>query len=146
MPGEDSNPQGWTFETLLQNLTDKIDAVDQRLTGLSAASKEAVTAALAAAKEAIAAAMIASEKAILKAEAAADKRAEASNEIRAAMMDQQKTFANKSETDLRLSSIEKRLDATANKSQGVGMLASIIFSIIMAAVAVGALAINFMRH
>ena len=63
-----------------------------------------------AAKEAVNLALSAAEKAVAKAEAASEKRQDASNEIRAAMMDQQKNFPQKGETVQRFESIEKRLD------------------------------------
>lgn len=110
---------GWTLDTLKDHFDD-----------MRRADKEAVTTALNAAEKAVAAAMAASEKAILKAETASDKRAEASNEIRAAMIDQQKTFANKEQTDMRLKLLEDALAASRGKTQGVGMLAGVIVSVI----------------
>ena len=110
----------WTLETLHTHWT-----------AMRAADKEAVSTALAAAEKAVNAALIASEKAILKAENAGDKRAEASNEIRAAMIDQQKNFANKEQTDLRL----KYLEDTVRGNQGIGLGATHTWQVIAMVVA-----------
>jgi len=122
--------EGWTLETLKEHLTAKIDGLEKYTTDLSAAAKEAISAA-----------MTASEKAILKAEVSADKRAEASNEIRAAMIDQQKFFANREQTEFRLGAIdiklgelERTIAASGGKAQGFSSLAGIISQVIAAVV------------
>lgn len=112
---------GWTFDTL-----------NKHWEGLREADQKAISTALGAAEKAVNAALIASEKAILKAEAAADKRAEASNEIRAAMVDQQRNFADKEGTERRLKLLEDANLAGENKTAGVGQLAGIIVIIITA--------------
>jgi len=134
-------------------LKEKDAAINDRF----ASSKEAVNAALAAAEKAINAAMTASEKAILKAEASAEKRAEASNEIRAAMIDQQKNFADKVQTDFRIDAANQKIDELNNslskrlelietsqavlvgKSQGVGMTFGIFAQLITAAGTIAAI-------
>jgi len=157
---EHASPNGWTLDTLETYLNSKIESVVQLTNERDAASKErsdaakeAVAAALVAVEKSNVASMAASEKAILKAEAGQEKRNEAANEIRAAMMDQQKNFAAKSETDFRfsalgdqLSAISKRLDGFDNllasyvgRTQGVGMSASAIFQIISSVAAIGAI-------
>jgi len=105
----------WTLETLKEHF----DA-------LRTADKDAVTTALSAAEKAVAAAMAASEKAILKAENAADKRAEASNEIRAAMVDQQKNFSNKEQTDMRLKMLEDAMALGKGRVLGVSQIVGMI--------------------
>lgn len=97
--------KGWTLDTLKEYFDTRLDAQ----------------------KDAIAIALTAAEKATTKAEAAADKRAEASNEIRQAMIDQQAGFATKETADSlskRLDLMEKMAAASAGKSQGAGSLAS----------------------
>lgn len=114
----------WTLNTLKLYVEDKFSA-----------SEKAVNAALAAA-----------EKAVTKAEAASEKRADASNEIRAAMMDAQTNFATKEG----LEALSKRLDAVvtlqnvgAGRSQGVGQLVTV--AIAVAAVLVSGLALYLHR-
>lgn len=104
------------------------------------------------------------EKAIDKAEAAADERAKASNEIRAAMVDQQKNFADKQGTDYRFGSIEnrmqenmiatgKRLDViertlstSGGRSQGIGATSSIIFQVLAIVISVLTVTVVMVRH
>jgi hypothetical protein len=94
---------GWTLDTLKTHIESKIEAVEKN-------------AALA---------LSASEKAITKAEAAAEKRADASNEIRQAMIDQQGNFALRSETEFRLAALERVAALSSGKSAGVGMMVAI---------------------
>lgn len=160
--------KGWTLDTLAEYLTTRIDTErDHQATLYSErevaskerryAAKEALALALATARETTTAAMLASEKSANKAEYAAEKRAEASNEIRAAMIDQQKTFAEKTTTELRFGSIEQRLDdrltglskrldtidialeRSVGKAQGVGMTTAAIVQIISSIGAIGAI-------
>lgn len=66
----------------------------------------------------VANALAAAEKAVTKAEVAAEKRFDSVNEFRNALRDQQSTFADKSQTDFRLASIEKRLDSNTGRASG----------------------------
>ena len=165
----------WNLDTLAEFLISRINAVEKyqndlsnerevRTTDRFNTSKEAVTFALAATKEAISVAMIASEKAIVKAEAASEKRSEASNEIRAAMIDQQKNFADKSQTEFRLGTIEgrvqenmvgisKRLEnleaamsGMSGRTQGVGVSTGVIFQIVTMLIAVIAIGVMVLHH
>ena len=143
----------WTLETLAEHLNNRLDAVERYFCDRFVASKEATSLAFAAAKEATQLAMTASEKAINKAEAAADKRAEASNEIRAAMEDQQKNFADRSQTDFRLSAIEKRMEktegsilTTGGRAQGVGASTGIIFQVLTVVISISAIALVLLKH
>lgn len=150
-PNCDPSPHGWTLDTLETYLSSKVEGVirlaNERETSSkerSDAAKEAVAAALAAVEKSNAASMAASEKAILKAELGQEKRNEASNEIRAAMMDQQKNFAAKSETDFRfaanidaLAALSKRIDnidmalaSSSGKSAGVGSVGTVVLGIV----------------
>lgn len=160
-PASDAcSPHGWTLDTLETFFTSKIESVVQlaneqkeRTNERFESSEKAVSAALVAVEKSNAASMASSEKAILKAEAAQDKRNEASNEIRAAMVDQQGNFAAKSETDFRftaigetLAAISKRIDGidlalsvSSGKSQGVGTSTSVLVQIIATGASVAAM-------
>ena len=92
------------------------------------------------AEKAVNLALASAEKAVAKAEFASDKRQDASNEIRAAMIDQQKTLANKSETDLRFRQIEQKLDELSSfrySTSGHGKGISDLWGWIIAAIAAG---------
>lgn len=122
---------GWTLETLHEHWTTLRDA-----------DRQAVATALNAAEKAVAAAMAASEKAILKAEAAADRRAEASNEIRQAMMDQQRQFATVQQVDTlkeQLEKLEKVVNDKVSKSAGGMQLWQIMGAIILSVGAIFAM-------
>jgi nitrogen regulatory protein PII-like uncharacterized protein len=101
----------WTFSTLKEHF----DALRQ-------ADKEAVGTALAAAEKAVTAALTASEKAILKAENASDKRLENLNELRGVVTDQQRNFANKEQTELRLKFLEDAAAKASGKSAGTALI------------------------
>lgn len=95
----------------------------------------------------------ASDKAIIKAEMAADKRSDASNEIRAAMVDQQKNFADKVQTEFRFSTLEQRmgeistiLSTTSGKSTGIGASVALLLQVISAIVSVVAVIIVLRGH
>ena len=99
-----------------------------------------------AAKEGVNAAMASAEKAILKAETATEKRFDSVNEFRQAMRDQQETFANKSETNMRLEDLAKRLDRVTSgmelsngRSTGIERAALLVSWVLTFAVAVAAI-------
>ena len=108
MTKEDNNPDGWTFATLYKHIT-----------MLSDAQKDAVKTAMASA-----------QKAVDKAEAAQQLRNDAQNEWRAAMKDQQSTFADKEQTERRLSMLEQANASQVGKEKGVGISASVMVQII----------------
>lgn len=125
---DDTNPDGWTLNTLYIHVME-----------ISKSAKEGVSAAMASA-----------EKAILKAETATEKRFDSVNEFRQAMRDQQETFANKSETNMRIDGLEKRLEALAatgerDKGKNSGLMISIIAISWLITTAVAIIAI-FIRH
>jgi anion-transporting ArsA/GET3 family ATPase len=122
--GSEHNPDGWTFSTLYKHVT-----------ALSDASKDAVSAAMDAAK-------MASDKA----DAATEKRFDAVNEFRATLKDQQATFADKVQTDFRLTAIDKKLAEQGGKSQGIWLVAIIITQTILILLALGALIVAFNKH
>jgi len=107
------NPDGWTFATLYKHVM-----------MLSEASKEAINAAITAA-----------QKAVDKAEGAQQLRNDAQNEWRGAMKDQQSTFADKEQTERRLSAIEQWQAAQGGKSQGVGFSAAVVVQLLVSAAA-----------
>lgn len=104
MTDPNHNPDGWTFATLYKHVT-----------LLSDASKDAVTAAMASA-----------QKAVDKAEMAQQLRNDAANEWRAAMKDQQSTFADKEQTDRRLAVLEQTMATQMGKERGIGMVGAFI--------------------
>jgi hypothetical protein len=168
--GDNTSPHGWTLDTLEEYLNSKLYSMEVLANERESVNKErfivsekAVTTAMVAQEKAIGAAMSASEKAILKAEMAADKRQDASNEIRAAMVDQQKRFSDKDQTEFRLNAVESRItenhsvvgkrleniEATlatfGGRSLGMDRMAGAGGQIIMGLIAVGALFIAYTR-
>jgi anion-transporting ArsA/GET3 family ATPase len=120
----DHNAAGWTFDTLYIHVME-----------ISKAAKEGVNTA-----------MTAAEKANEKAEKASEKRFDAVNEFRAMVQDQQATFANKEQTEFRLTSIDdkfsdmdKRLAEGAGKMQGSILVGGIIAWMITTGIALFAL-------
>ncbi len=102
-----------------------------------------------AAKEAVNLALTAADRAVIKAEAASEKRQDASNEIRAAMIDQQKNFANKSETELRFAMVEKKVEELSSfrfSSSGHSKGISDLWGWIVAALAAGAAIAGYIFH
>lgn len=165
------SPHGWTLDTLEEYLTSKLHAMEslaleRELVNKErfAASEKAVTTAMVAQEKAIGAAMSASEKAILKAEMAAEKRSESSNELRSAMIDQQKNFSDKSQTEFRLNAVETRMNENqimlgkrienlegslagmGGRSLGVDRMAGVGAQILMGLIAIGAIVIAYIKH
>jgi hypothetical protein len=157
------SPHGWTLDTLEKHFSGKLASFvelmnerDARNSERFSAADKAVAAALAAVEKSNSAALVSSEKAILKAEVSQEKHNLASNDIRNAMIDQQKHLANKTETDFRFTSIEQRLndhrDTTTNslnkldkllteisgRSQGIGMSAAFVVQIVSTMASLGA--------
>ena len=127
MPTEDKhNPDGWTFATLYKHVME-----------ISAASKEAINAAMAAANVAT-----------TKAEAASEKRFDSVNEFREAMKDQQKTFADKEQTERRLNNLETLMATKAGERQGFGISAGVVVQVIASTAAAATVigAIFMTRH
>jgi hypothetical protein len=80
--------------------------------------------------------MAAADKAVTKAEVATEKRFDSVNEFRNAMKDQQNTFANRTETEFRLTAIDKSLEKIGGVSIGVTISVAIITGIISAVASV----------
>lgn len=112
-------------------------------------------------KEMTAQALASADKAVQKAEDAAQRRFESVNEFRATLSDQQRDLATKTEVNLRFHALEDRInglveDAREIKGRGLGGREAtsehrnestdnrtLIFSVIMAALAVAAIASHF---
>lgn len=170
--------QAWTLDTLkvyadarLEDVrryfTDMMQTQEQTNRDRFTSAEKAVTTAFSAADKAVQAALSSSKEAVLKAEAAAEKRAEASNEIRAAMIDQQSKFADKNATNTefnahavritelketltaRLDKIELERAAWLAKDEGKGAAMSqttaIIFSVLGVVGVIATIAINSFR-
>lgn len=104
---------GWTLDTLEKFLDSRIVAVEKNVTT----------------------AMAAADKAVTKAEVASEKRFDSVNEFRNAMKDQQSSFADKENTDLRLKAIENRLEQLSGIIRGVTIFSSVVVGLITAAAA-----------
>lgn len=97
---DDHNPDGWTFASLYKHFS-----------AMAEAAKESAKIALDAAKDAT-----------TKAATAYDKRFDSVNEFRNAMKDQQATYADKEQTERRLSALESSRDRSTGKSEGVAWI------------------------
>lgn len=101
-----------------REMSGQLCSVDRRHTELAQARDKAVDIALTAQKE----------------------KAQAHNELLAAMKEQQGTFCTKEQAELQSSSLAKRLDAVekfqvadAGKEKGIGMSASLVMQLLIAA-------------
>lgn len=112
--------QKWTLDTIKihydsrladmqKYYSDLLSIQEQTNRDRFTSAEKAVYAALAASDKAISAAMLASKEAIMKAEAAADKRYDSLNELRSAMLDQQKNFAPATGTEFQFKSLGDRV-------------------------------------
>lgn len=170
--------QAWTLDTLKvyadarledtrRYFADMIQTQEQTNRDRFTSAEKAVTTAFSAADKAVQAALSSSKEAVLKAEAAAEKRAEASNEIRAAMIDQQSKFADKNATNTefnahavrmteikemltaRLDKIELERSAERAKDEGKGAAMSqttaLIFAVVGAVGVIATVAISAFR-
>ncbi len=99
MSGEtEENISGWTTDTLRAHILQMMIEHDRRYEQRFAAQEKAVASALGAA-----------ERAVAKAETATEKRFEGVNEFRSQLADQAQTFMPRTETEIRLGTIETRL-------------------------------------
>jgi len=112
----------WTIDTLREYLLKLIDAndirYDQRFEASQSAIDKALIAqqtamqtALTAQKLAVDTAQSAAEKAVTKAEVASEKRFDSVNEFRNTLADQQRTLMPRTEAELRIKTLEDRIDA-----------------------------------
>ena len=151
---ESKSPNGWTLDTLEAHLSLKIlalhDRVNERFESMKELSNEREIRnqeRVEATKISVDEAKQSSEKAVAKAELASEKRQDAANEIRAAMIDQQRHFADKEQTDFRLKALEERLAVAGGRSQGIGIVVGVIFAVVSSVGAVvGAIVTALVRH
>ena len=122
MSGENElRPSSWTVDTLHAHLTQRLDDLTAMLDERYATQVKALDAAFNAAERAVQAALLSAEKAVTKAETAQEKRLESVNEFRAQLTDQAATFVRRDEIDVRVGSINDKIDALTNRvdlSQG----------------------------
>jgi len=143
----------WNFETLFAYFTDLSNERERRTDERFAALKEATTLALAATEKGTQLALAAAKEETQKAEIATEKRFEGVNEFRAALADAQQNFADRSQTDFRLSAIEKRIEktedsilTTGGRTQGIGAYTGIIFQVLTLVVSIAAIVLVLMRN
>lgn len=140
-PCDARSPHGWTLDTLEEhlsgkitavatNLTEKIQALGERTNERFLLAKQAVDAAVSGVEKASATALSSADRAVTKAEVGAEKRFDSMNEFRAAMKDQQNTFADRAQTDFRLIAVERKQEVLAGQAQGVGLSVGVIVQII----------------
>lgn len=94
-------------------------------------------------KESVAFALASADKAVSKAEAASEKRQDAANEIRQAMVDQQATFVTKVEVaglERRLAILEDFASRAAGRLSGTATSGELAFRIIAALAAIAGIA------
>lgn len=136
------------LEVALQAFHDLMDERDRRYE----VQFDSVGTNIDSVKEAVGVAIASADKAVTKAEQATKERFEAGNEIRQAMLDREKSFANASESKMRFDAIDKKLDELGGfRSVAVGRGSAIadVWSRMVAAALVGAalasVAINFLK-
>ncbi len=113
-------------------------ALREYFEALRQADLDAINRRFVDAEKAVQSALAAADKAVNKAEIASEKRADASNEIRGAMVDAQAQFWTKVEgfgIERRVVLLEEVMNRTVGKSTGVGMTTNAIYAFIMAAAA-----------
>ncbi len=114
-------------------------ALREYFEALRQADLDAINRRFVDAEKAVQSALAAADKAVNKAEIASEKRADASNEIRGAMIDAQAQFWTKVEgfsLERRVVLLEEAINRAAGKSAGVGLTTGAIYAFIGAAAAV----------
>lgn len=101
----------WTFKTVIKYFERVIEELDKRYDQRLQLNQVAVSTALSAQEKSVAAAFEASEKAIIKAEIAQTAYNLRSNEFRAALDDQSKTFIPRIEADGRFQQLRDLVDS-----------------------------------
>jgi len=132
-------------ETRSQEIQRESVALREHLAALRAADLDAINRRFIDSEKAVNAALAAADKAVVKAEAASEKRADASNEIRQAMIDQQAAFVTKVEVgglERRLAILEDMTSRSQGRSSGVGQSSAVLYAVILAIAAIaGAIAV-----
>jgi hypothetical protein len=128
MSGEtEANESGLTVDTLRLLMEQRFDdfskKLDERYANQTKAADEryatqtkALDAAFVAAEKAVQTALDSADKAVTKMEAAVEKRFESVNEFRAQQGDLIRSFALKGEVDVKMDSLEKRVDGVEKKA------------------------------
>ncbi len=130
-------------ETRSQEIARESVAIRDYFEALRKADLEAINRRFVDSEKAVNAALAAADKAVVKAEAASEKRADASNEIRGAMLDQQKAFPTKPELaaiERRVSVVEEAISRAAGRSTGTATSSELAFRVIAAIAAVAVIA------
>ncbi len=94
-------------------------------------------------EKAVVAALASADKAVSKAELASEKRQDAGNEIRQAMIDQQTSFVTKIEVsglERRIAVLEDFISRSAGRSTGITLSGDLTFRLIAAIAALAAIA------
>ncbi len=129
-------------ETRTQEIKREVISLRDHLEELRRADREEINRRFADQEKAVNAALAAADKAVNKAEAASEKRADASNEIRQAMVDQQAAFVTKVEVsglERRILILEDTASRAAGRSMGTASSGDILFRIIAAVASVAAI-------
>lgn len=126
-------------ETRTQEIHREVVTLREHFEALRKADREEVNRRFSDQEKAVNAALAAADKAVGKAEMASEKRADASNEIRQAMVDQQGAFVTKVEAtglERRLAILEDITSRSAGKSLGISATTAAIYAAIAAAAAI----------
>jgi hypothetical protein len=118
-------------------------ALREYFEALRAADREEVDRRFRDQERSVQAALAAADKAVTKAEIAAEKRADASNEIRQAMVDQQSAFVTKVELtgiERRVSVLEDVASRAAGRSTGTAQGGDLFFKVVAAIAAFAGIA------
>jgi hypothetical protein len=167
VPIRPQKSDAWTVESVYAHFARRFKDIERLYdarfkadTLIGKANRQAIDIAIKAVEQTATTARQYGEKAIEKAETANDKRWDAANEIKAAMKDQQATFATKEEMDQRCASnAEKIAELTAwrgrieGRDMGKGeattshqVSANFIVTIIMALIAIAAVMVAILKH
>ncbi len=119
----------WTHDTLRQHLLSVMDERDRRYEQRFQAQQDAMDAALVAAKEALA-----------KNDAVLEARLQLLNEFRAAMSDRDRDFIPRTEVEVRMRAVEKRVDSMEGKADGSWRTWAYVSGAVAVLIALGALA------
>lgn len=125
---------GWSVDTLREHFEARLHEIDLRNEQRYQASQQALTVALAALEKAMQTALASADRAVSKAETAAEKRFDSVNEFRGLVADQQRTLMPRSEAELAMLGLTRRVDAIekaqiSNAGEKTGTHAGWIYAI-----------------
>ncbi len=130
-------------ETRTQEIQREVISLKDHFEELRRNDLEQINRRFAEQKESVNTALTAADKAVNKAEIASEKRQDAGNEIRQAMIDQQATFVTKVEfsgLERRVALNEDAISRSAGRSTGAATSSELAFRIIAAIAAVAGVA------